>query len=67
MTHGEQTPLQLASSLGSSIHCRQLPTLTTLQAAMHFPVPAAHILAGARPQKRVNGIAFITTIHRSCM
>lgn len=50
--------------MGSRLHCNwqaawgaqytagNSPTLTTLPAAMHFPVPAAHYLAGAKPLKR---------------
>lgn len=40
---------------------------TTLQAAMHFPVPAAHILAGSWLLKRWEASLFSQPIHRSGM
>ena len=56
--------------MGSRLHCHwqaawgaqhaagNSNSLTTLQAAMHFPVPAAHILAGAWPLQQWEGSHF---------
>ena len=71
MTHGEQTPLRLASSLGSSIHCRQLPYSDHLASCHAFSSARSTHFGWCQAAETVNYsmMASLSSqpIHRSCM